>query len=214
MNCATPLHYRAAAPYHGSGSRQHALSTRIDAPDPKTNVRRAKHCPDAFNVANSIATLRYAVAATKPRLAVGVALSRPPSLRHVIDGRPTIGGHGELQLLTLICTMYVDAPPELYIVVTSLPSGFLNAIASPPLVAMTCAPGARTATSGERRSRPAWRTMTRNLHAIACPRRRSSRSRARLAAIAARRVVAQAHRVEHHVPGAIGRDAIVDRIRE
>ena len=38
-------------------------------------------------------------------------------------------------------TIVVFAPPELYMTATTLPSGFLNASASPPLVATTFAPG-------------------------------------------------------------------------
>ena len=41
----------------------------------------------------------------------------------------------------LIETTYVDALPELYMATTTLPSVFLKATASPPLVPTTVAPG-------------------------------------------------------------------------
>ena len=40
----------------------------------------------------------------------------------------------------LMETTYVEAEPELYMATASLPSGFLKAIASPPLVLTTDAP--------------------------------------------------------------------------
>jgi hypothetical protein len=55
-------------------------------------------------------------------------------------GGPSVAWHRELHPFPAIATVIVFGAPGLYITATMLPSGFLNATESPPLVAATFAP--------------------------------------------------------------------------
>src|SRR5580693_6106712 len=99
MNCNTSLHYRAGR----TVSRVTVRTTRIidgaaTLPRPETRSRRTdasktwdRHCR---------ASLQFCRNEARPMARPSDAPRRPPSLRHVVDGGPTIGGHRELQFLS------------------------------------------------------------------------------------------------------------------
>ena len=81
--------------------------------------------------------------ATSYELRCGHTITQTPSIRHgesTTVAQPVAGMENDT-FLPAAWTIDVFAPPELYMTVTIVPFGFLNASASPPLVATTFAPG-------------------------------------------------------------------------
>ncbi len=127
------------------------------------------------------------------RSASGFERSEAASVRHfeVTVAQPAAGTAKERSLPPAE-TIAVLAAPELYSTVTMRPSGFLNAKASPPLVATTLAPGSTYCAK--------WRE---NVVGGRDGQFGSVDHEQRVLRPITRRVVALAHRIQHHVPGAV-----------